>query len=391
MPRFPDLLAQRLSRLDVSFQRRVLAPRRGIDFASNDYLGFSQDPVFRGRVLDRLRDADVGSSGSRLLRGQSLLFEKVEQNLAEMSGTEAALIFPSGYQANLALLSGLLSSEDYVFSDQLNHASLIDGMRLSRAHRVVYPHRDWVALRRALTEVASQPGLKVIVTESLFGMDGDQAPLASLVDLADEFEALLVVDEAHATGIWGSEGRGGGLVQSHGLSSRVFATVHTGGKALGVGGAWIGLSAELKNYLINFSRPFIFSTAPVPALVISLSESADYWRSCGPSRSVILLKKAHEFRESLKGLQSGQGLNLGSVESSPIVPVLIGENQMALQVATQLQEEGWDVRAIRPPTVPQGTARLRLCIHWDHSADVLRVLSQRVLDAVRSAKRLGRE
>jgi 8-amino-7-oxononanoate synthase len=210
MPRFPDLLAQRLSRLDVSFQRRVLAPRRGIDFASNDYLGFSQDPVFRGRVLDRLRDADVGSSGSRLLRGQSLLFEKVEQNLAEMSGTEAALIFPSGYQANLALLSGLLSSEDYVFSDQLNHASLIDGMRLSRAHRVVYPHRDWVALRRALTEVASQPGLKVIVTESLFGMDGDQAPLASLVDLADEFEALLVVDEAHATGIWGSEGRGGG-------------------------------------------------------------------------------------------------------------------------------------------------------------------------------------
>ncbi len=374
MQRFPDSLSQRLTRLDSTFQRRVLAPRRGIDFSSNDYLGLSQDRVLRERVLLRLRDLEIGSSGSRLLRGQTPLFETVEQNLAQFAGAESALVFPSGYQANLALLSGVLTAEDWVFSDQLNHASLIDGMRLSRAQRVIYPHCDVAALRRSLEEASTQSGLKVIVTESLFGMDGDKAPLAALVDLADEFSALLMVDEAHATGLWGSEGRGGGLVQAQGLSSRVFATIHTGGKALGVGGAWVCGSNKLRDYLVNFSRPFIFSTAPVPALLVALDEAVDYWTDVGLSRSETLLTHADELRKSLRGLK------LGSMESGPIVPVLLGENERALRVAGQLQGEGFDIRAIRPPTVPEGTARLRLCVHWEHTPELLGKLSDRLVE-----------
>ncbi len=369
---FPESLDQRLDRLSESFQRRSLAPRVGIDFSSNDYLGLSQDTALRKRILLRMQDVESGASGSRLLRGQIPLFNEVEENLARFSGGEAALLFPSGYQANLALLSGILSAEDWVFSDQLNHASLIDGMRLSRARRVVYRHRDVGALRRELQESSSHSGLKVIVTESLFGMDGDTAPLLALADLAGEFSALLVVDEAHATGLWGDGQRGGGLVQSLGLSSRVFATIHTGGKALGTGGAWVSGSAKLKDYLVNFSRPFIFSTAPLPALAVALDESVSYWKHVGPARAASLFKGADRLRESLSSF------GLQSFEPGPIVPVLLGENQVALRVAEKLQEVGFDVRAIRPPTVPEGTARLRLCVHWDHSLEILLRLSERL-------------
>ncbi len=375
MQDFPRLLDQRLEKLDETFQRRLIVPRQGTDFSSNDYLGFTRDRVLRERILLRLADEDVGASGARLLRGQMPLFDRVEHDLARFVGREAALLFPSGYQANLALLSGLLTADDWVFSDQLNHASLIDGIRLSRAQRVVFPHGDLSALRRALGDRVAQPGLKVIVTESLFGMDGDIAPLDGLADLADEFSALLIVDEAHATGLWGAGHWGGGLVQALGLSSRVFATIHTGGKALGVGGAWVAGSEKLKSYLVNFSRPFIFSTAPIPALAVGLGESVEYWKSVGASRADLLFKNVAHFRSSLPRLLGG-GVQSVSREMGPIVPVILGSNEAAVRVAAQLQAEGWDVRAIRPPTVPEGSARLRLCIHWDHSISLLQTLSE---------------
>ncbi len=380
MGSFSEVLDLRLKKLDEAFQRRVLKSRSGIDFSSNDYLGFSQDPVLQERVLRRLRGQPVGASGARLLRGHFELFETVEQNLARFSGQEAALILPSGYQANLALLSGVLTAEDWVFSDQFNHASLIDGIRLSRARRVIYPHRDGAALRRALEESHKQPGLKIIVTESLFGMDGSQAPLAQLVDLAEEYSALLMVDEAHATGLWGDGVLGGGIVQSLGLSERVFATTHTGGKALGTGGAWIAGSAKLIHYLVNFSRPFIFSTAPVPSLVISLDEALQYWSEVGNNRAKALFSKADQMQARLVDLE------IPCRDPSPIVPIILGENEMALQVAERIQNCGFDVRAIRPPTVPEGTARLRISVHWDHTIEVIQALSNQVLAAIREVR-----
>ena len=364
--------------LDEVSQRRALVPRAGIDFSSNNYLGFAHDPVLKAEVLARLPELELGASGARLLRGHQAVFEEVEQELADFCGQESALIFPSGYQANLALLSGLLTSQDYVFSDQLNHASLIDGIRLSGAQKVIYPHRDLGVLREALERTQSVSGraLRVIVTESLFGMDGDQAPLRELADLADEYGALWVADEAHATGLWGdfSRNRGGGLVQSHQLSSRVFATIHTGGKALGIGGAWVCGGAKLKELLVNFARPFIYSTAPLPALVRGLGCAVDYWKRVGPARARRVLESAEEMRQALAMAQVPVAGGLG-----PIVPVILGDNERALSLAHRLQLQGFDVRPIRPPTVPVGTARLRLCIHDAHSEENLRELQQALL------------
>ena len=203
-----------------------------------------------------MKDVPLGASGSRLLRGDLDLFEVIEQRLANFCGNESALLFPSGYQANVGLLSALLSEKDIVFSDRLNHASIIDGIRLSRARKIVFPHNDLNALERGLEAAENQGGLRVIVTESLFSMEGDFSPLRALALLARKQGACLVVDESHATGLYGDfeKNRGGGRVQMLGLGAEVLATVHTGGKALGVGGAWVCGSRLLRDYLINFSR-----------------------------------------------------------------------------------------------------------------------------------------
>ncbi len=380
----PEILASRLRALDPPGLRRVMRPATGIDLCSNDYLGLARDPELARRAAAALSDLPAGATGSRLLRGESELHEATEAALARAAGREAAVLFPSGYQANLALLSSLLRPGDRVFSDALNHASIIDGLRLGRADKQVYPHADAAGLRRLLEQApgaasaatgavtaagARQGPLRVIVTESLFSMDGDAAPLAALCDLAEEHAALLIVDEAHATGLYGTTG--GGLVQARGLTSRVFATVHTGGKALGVGGAWIAGDGMLKDYLVNFSRPFIFSTAPVPALCVLLRLAFDRWSEVGPARSAELLRRAGRLRERLAALSAAPGETpeqpitpMRSMAIGPIVPFILGDNRRAVAVAEALQRRGFDARAIRPPTVPEGTARLRLTVTW---------------------------
>lgn len=365
--RFPEVLKNRLSSLDPSASRRALFQRKGVDFSSNDYLSFSQDPQLRDRIQSLVKETPVGASASRLLRGQLPLFESAESIFARFSDQEAALFFATGYQANLGLLSSLLKPGDLVFSDQYNHASLIDGMRLSGAKKRVYPHHDCVALRDLLKETAHLDGFKVIVTESIFGMDGDIAPLAELADLAEEFSAVLIVDEAHASGLWGNfeRNQGAGIVQHLGLSHRVFATIHPGGKSFGVGGAWIAGSAELKEYLVNFSRPFIFSTAPMPMLAMALQAAVDYWGEVGKARAQSVLKSSNQLRESLRALLKGDERIPEC--SGAITPVILGENRKALEKAKKLQLAGLDIRAIRPPTVPENTARLRITTQWNHS------------------------
>ena len=368
---FHKVLEKRLLLADAEGTRRSLRLRQGADFSSNDYLGFAEDPALRERI--NLRDAPVGAAGSRLLRGHLELFEEVEQMLADFTGSQAALIFQSGYQANVGLLSALLRPGDTVFSDQNNHASIIDGIRLSGAEKEIYRHGDLEHLSELLKDSHQNSNhLKVIVTESLFGMDGDIAPLAELADLAEKSGALLIVDEAHATGLWGTfeAHRGAGLVQAMGLSKKVFATIHPAGKALGVGGAWVCGSSLLKDYLINFCRAFIFSTAPSPWLALLLKNSVEYWKQVGQERAIRVLARSADLSKKW-GLDGGV--------KGPILPVILGSNERAIRVARNLQAKGLDVRAIRPPTVPQGTARLRVTLHWRNSDEEIKILTQAVL------------
>jgi 8-amino-7-oxononanoate synthase len=356
-------LERRLEQAAALGLGRSLKPRMGADFCSNDYLGFAEDIELRARVQRACENEPLGAAGSRLIRGELEIYSRVEALLAEFSGKEAALIFPSGFQANLALLSALGREGDTFYSDERNHASLIDGMRLSRAERRLYRHLDMPALGRLLEEDRGKPGLKIIVSESLFSMDGDRAPLEKLCDLANAYGAALIVDEAHATGLWGS-----GLLEQAGLRDRVSASVHTGGKALGAAGAWVAGPRSLRDYLVNFSRPVIFSTGTLPALAVQLEQSVLYWREVGNGRALQLFEKCARLRRAL-----------GSETLGPIFPVLLGSNERALEAQGRLSSAGFDVRAIRPPTVAPGTARLRITLRSvtedaeiDRLAEVLR-------------------
>ena len=251
-------LSVRLAALRESHLYRSLCPPSGIDLCSNDYLGLSQHPVVKSRMAAAVEQEGAGSTGSRLLRGERNCFTRVEQAFAAFKQTERSLYFSSGYLANLAVLTTFPEAGDVVFSDERNHASLIDGVRLSRAERVVFPHNDLVILEKRLREQAGD-GQKFVVIESLFSMDGDEAPLMEYAALCKKFDAALIVDEAHAVGIYGE--RGTGLIEAHGISDGVFLSINTAGKALGVGGAFVAGSRDAIEYLIQRGRPFVFSTA----------------------------------------------------------------------------------------------------------------------------------
>jgi len=287
----------------------------------------------------------AGSTGSRLLRGERECFTALEHRFAKFKGTERSLYFGSGYLGNLAVLTTFPEAGDTIFSDQLNHASLIDGVRLSRAKRVVFPHLSPGAV----------PGGAFLVTESVFSMDGDIAPLEDY----KKSGCALIVDEAHAVGLYGE--RGEGLVGGGG----VFVSVNPAGKALGVAGAFVAGPACAIEYLEQCARPFIFSTAAPPAIAAALDASLD------------LIAAEPERRERVRSLSGylRQRLTEAGVDvppgDSPIVPVIIGENDRAVAIAATLQQAGFDVRAIRPPTVPPGTARLRVSVNVNLSEEIL--------------------
>lgn len=365
-------LQHQLTALKAEGRYRSLRAPAGLDFSSNDYLGLGKCSRPESGAAPGL--ARTGAA-SRLLRGHHALWDEVENTLAAWHQTEAALIFTSGYVANEGLLSTVVGAEDVVFSDQANHASIIDGLRLSRARRVVFRHNDLDHLEECLRNGGKQrgPGQQFfIVTESLFGMDGDRAPLVAIMDLAERHAAHLIVDEAHATGCFGR--CGAGLVDELGLRPRVLATVHTGGKAIGVPGAYVACAGLLRDYLINRCRHFIFTTALPPRIAAWWLDAVERVQAAADLR-VRLHENARRFRAAL----AERGLRCPGADF--IVPVPIGPDTEAVAAAQRLQDQGYDIRAIRPPTVAPGTSRLRVSIHADHEPATLRALATILVDS----------
>jgi 8-amino-7-oxononanoate synthase len=307
-----------------------------------------------------------------LLRGHRDSFSRIERRFAGFKGTEAALYFGSGYAANLAVLSTFLEAGDYALSDSLNHASLIDGMRLGKAARIVFPHGDVRALSGALDSIG--PGARFVVTESIFSMDGDFAPLREYAALTTASGASLIVDEAHAAGIYGE--RGSGWIESAGVSNAVFLSINPMGKAFGVAGAFVCGSASAIEYMIQRARPFVFSTAPPPAVAAALDAALDLVEQEPQRRQQVLA-----LTRFLRGLLADAGLEVPR-EGSQIIPIVVGDNTRAVNAAATLQRAGFDVRAIRPPTVPQGTARLRISVNTSLDETILRKFVGLLVDAL---------
>lgn len=343
-----------LARLETADQLRNLRPRTGADFASNDYLALGGSARLRDAVAEALaRGVPVGSGGSRLLRGNDPEHELLETEAAAFFGAEAALFFSSGYAANSAVFAALPQRGDLVVYDELIHASALDGMRMGRAEAVGARHNDADAFDDAIARwrVRGGTGHPWIAVESLYSMDGDQAPLAALASVAARHNAFLIVDEAHATGVFGRDGRG--LADAlHGDENLI--TLHTCGKALGAEGALLCLPAVLREFLVNRSRGFIFSTAPSPLIASAV---------CAALRC---LADEPERRDALWRLVDDAGEALGrcgvASTGSQILPLIVGDDGTAMRIAAAVQVAGFDVRGIRPPTVPPGTARLRLSI-----------------------------
>lgn len=366
-------LAADLKSLDSQSQLRRLEPLQGIDLTSNDYLGLARDPRLRDALIQSLQRGEAtGSTGSRLLSGNAHTWEELETEFAEYMGSEAALFFNSGYAANTGLLGSLPRPEDVVFSDSANHASIIDGIRLSKASKIIFSHLDLDFLEDGLRRLPSG-GERFVVVESVFSMEGDRAPLRDLAALACRYGAEFIVDEAHATGVFGPMGRG--LVADAGLSGGVLASIHTCGKALGSAGAFVACSETLKQNLVNRARPFIFSTALPPYFAAQVRAALGIAREGDELR-----KRLYSLADGLRAQLRHRGLNAGR-SASQIVPVLFGPNERALRAAESLNRAGFAVRAIRPPTVPPGTARLRLSLNVNLSFEDLERLARALAGA----------
>jgi 8-amino-7-oxononanoate synthase len=332
--------------------RVLLDGREVLLLCSNDYLGLASHPELREAAAAAALEWGTGAGASPLVSGHMTLHRTLEEELAAFKGAEACVLFGSGFLANTGVVAALAGPEDVVLSDALNHASLIDGCRLARAHTVVYPHADVDALAEALTRVPR--GRAVIVTDAVFSMDGDVAPLAEIAALAERFGARVIVDEAHATGVLGPGGRG--LVAELGLEDRIDVVTGTLGKALGSYGAFACGREEVVDLLVNRARTLIYSTAlPPPALGAAL-------------RAVRLLREEPEIVDRLRDrvgvLRAALGLGQGRV---PIVPLIVGEAEAAVQASERALADGVFVQAIRPPTVRAGTSRLRAVATAAHS------------------------
>jgi 8-amino-7-oxononanoate synthase len=334
---------------------RALAPRAGLDFASNDYLALAESRELSEAAAAALtRGVPVGAGGSRLLRGNHPEHEALEEEAARFFRAERALFFGAGFSANEALLSTLPQREDCIFHDALIHASAHDGMRLSRAPYAAFAHNDVNALEDALRDWREKGGAgrAWIVVESLYSMDGDVAPLDDLMEAAARHEAFLLVDEAHATGVYGPGGRG---LAARFEGSENVITVHTCGKALGVSGALVCLAAPLRDFLVNRCRNFIFATAPSPLVAACVRASLKLVESAEERRAALRARVALAGRE----LQRLCGV---APSGSQVQPVIVGADARAMSLAARMRARGYDIRAIRPPTVPEGTARLRLSL-----------------------------
>jgi glycine C-acetyltransferase len=338
----------------------IVDGRQVLNFSSNNYLGLANHASLRNAAVAAIERYGCGSGASRLISGNMTLHEELETKIAQLKGTETALVFNSGFQANTGIIPTLVGDGDVVFSDALNHASIIDGCRLSRARIVVYRHFDLDQLEHGLKQ-APRSSRKLIVTESLFSMDGDEAPLQEIVELSERYDAMTMVDEAHATGVY--EPDGAGLVSQLGLGDRVLVQMGTLGKALGGFGAYVAGSAALRELLINRCRSFIFTTS-LPPVVMAMGIAAIDLIKREPQRRRALHDNCARIRDGLATL----GYPL-PVSRSQILPVMIGDATACMRVSQRLFDRGVYAQGIRPPTVPQGTSRLRITLMATHTSD----------------------
>jgi len=345
--------------------RLVLDGRELIHFGSNDYLALSADPRLTDAVAKAVASEGWGSGASPLVTGRGNLHRQLEERLAEFEGVEAALVFPSGFAANLGAIAALVGPGDVVYCDRKNHASLLDGCRLSRADVRVYPHGDCQSLA-ALLEKSQKHRRRLIVTDGLFSMDGDVAPLAELADVAERFDAMLLVDEAHGTGVFGPRGRG--TAERWNVEDRVHVRVGTLSKALGCVGGFVAGSRSLIDWLANRARPYVFSTAGPTATMAAAIAALDIVRD-EPERRRRLLDRSDKLRVEL----ARQGWNVGA-SASQIIPLVVGNPERAMSLSLQLLERGLFVPAIRPPTVPEGEALLRVSLTAGHTDEMTTTL-----------------
>jgi 8-amino-7-oxononanoate synthase len=349
--------------------------RRLINVGSNDYLGYAGD-VRLTKAASRAACAEgFGAGASPLVSGHSEAHERLERAIADLLAVPAAITFPSGFTANAATIAALVGPGDSIFSDERNHASIIDGCRLSRAETRVYPHRDVAALDALLSAHAATCRRRLIVTDSLFSMDGTLAPLADLCDVARRHDAMLMVDEAHATGVFGT--RGSGLVEETGTADGVHVRTGTLSKALGAAGGFVAGHPDLVHWLRHAARGWVFSTAHPPAVAAAATRAIELV-AAEPHRRAELRAKAAAFRGRLTAV----GLDLGGAEAQ-IVPVIAGAAGAAVAVAARLADAGFFVPAIRPPSVPRGKSLVRASLSWLHTESDL----ERLADAIATSAR----
>ncbi|MCG7522178.1 8-amino-7-oxononanoate synthase [Ruegeria sp. Ofav3-42] len=352
--------------LDTRHRRRVLAPRSGLDFASNDYLGLAQSRLLHDTAQKALdQGVPLGSGGSRLLRGNHPEHEALEEEAAAFFGAEAALFMGGGFQANQAIFSTLPAAEDLILYDALVHASAHEGMRIGRAQTRAFVHNDPTDARRAIADwqAGGGTGQIWIAVESIYSMEGEIAPLKELSKLAREHGAILVVDEAHATGVFGSNGQG----LAHGLDADLL-TLHTCGKGLGVSGGLICGPRVMIDTLINRARPFIFATAPSPFNAALVRAVLQHLQSDNAATRAATARIGHAHAVAQQHGVPEEALN------SQIIPVILGDEARSMEMAATLQAKGFDVRGIRPPTVPRGTSRLRVSITGNVDEDDITAL-----------------
>lgn len=361
-----------LAALEAKGLRRTLEPlggpqgpvveiggRRLVNLCSNDYLGLAADPRLVEAAASAARREGAGAGAARLVAGDLPVHGVLERRLAELKKTEAALLFSSGYHANAGVLAALADREDAIFSDRLNHASIVDGCRLSLARTLRYPHCDLAALERLLAETKARR--KLVVTDAVFGMDGDAAPLARIAELCERHAAMLYVDEAHATGILGPTGAG--WAEAEGVADRVDALMGTLGKALGSFGAFVAGSARLAEWLTSRARTFVFTTALPPSACGAALAALDVV-AAEPERR----ERLHALAQRMKAGLAELGFDMARVVA-PIFPVVLGDEAVALEASRRLRARGYFARAIRPPTVPAGTSRLRVSLTAGHTGE----------------------
>lgn len=353
----------------------IMNGKKFLLFSSNNYLGLATDFRLIKKASGGISKYGTGAGGSRLTTGNFVIHEQLESEIADFKKTEAAIVFSSGYLANIGVISSVMKAGDMIFSDAWNHASIIDGCRLSHAKTIVYEHADMVDLEYKLRQ-SHGDGKKLIVTDGVFSMDGDIAPLPEIVALAKKYNAYIMIDDAHATGVIGSDGRG--TADYFGLKDEIDFTVGTLSKAIGAEGGFVSTSSIAKNYLLNSARSFIFQTGLSPSAIEAAREGISIIQN-EPERREQLLNNAKYLR--LKLQESGFVVKEGE---TPIISLLIGDSHEAIKFSEKLMDEGVFIPAIRPPTVPKGSSRLRITVMATHTKEQLNTVIDRI-------KKIGKE